>query len=44
MKYVCLVYQEESSADGLSGGTSDATADEMIDHREELRLSGYLIA
>jgi hypothetical protein len=44
MKYLCLVYQEESSADVLPAATSDATADEVFDHREELRISGHLIA
>ena len=44
MKYLCLVYQEETSADGLPKCTCDATADEVFDHREELRISGHLIA
>ncbi len=44
MKYLCLVYQEESSAGGLPESASDGVGDEVIDHRDELRLSGYLIA
>jgi hypothetical protein len=44
MKYLCLVYQEESSGDTLPVGLADATADEVFDYREELRISGHLIA
>ena len=44
MKYLCLVYQEETIADPLPESTCDATTGEVFDHREELRLSGYLIA
>lgn len=43
MKYLCLVYQE-SSAGSLPESLSNETASEVPDHREELRLSGYLIA
>lgn len=44
MKYLCLVYQEESNADALPESTGDTIADEAFDHREELRISGHLLA
>ena len=44
MKYLCLVYEEDSSVDVLPASTSDAMAGEVLDCGEELRLSGHLIA
>jgi hypothetical protein len=43
MKYLCLVYQE-ASGDSVPESTCNDFTGEVIDHREQLRLSGYLIA
>ena len=43
MKYLCLVYQEESSVAAYPDGTCDATEGEALDHCEELKRSGHLI-
>lgn len=44
MKYLCLVHQEEHSLTSVPERTCDAIEGELLDHREELRLSGHLIA
>ena len=44
MKYLCMVYQEESALNALSGNLCDAIVDEVVEYREELRQSGHLIA
>jgi hypothetical protein len=43
MKYLCLVYQEESVGN-VPESTCNDIAVEVNDHREQLKLSGYLIA
>jgi hypothetical protein len=43
MKYLCLVYQEESG-DSVPESACDDIASEVNDHREQLQLNGYLIA
>ena len=43
MKYLCLVYQEESSVDALPESMCEAMEDEAHDHCAELRRSGHLI-
>jgi hypothetical protein len=44
MKYLCLVYQEETKLDTLSESEYDAVANEVLGYREELRQSGHYIA
>ena len=44
MRYLCLVYQDDSSGDALPENMRDAIAGEVLDHGEELGLNGYLIA
>jgi hypothetical protein len=44
MKYLCLVYREETKVATLSESEYDALMREVIDYREELRKSGYSIA
>src|SRR5688572_27288667 len=44
MKYLCLVYQEETKLDALSESEYDAVVSEVRDYREELRQSGHYIA
>ncbi len=39
MKYLCLVYQEETKLDALSKSEYDAVVSEVLDYREELRQS-----
>jgi hypothetical protein len=43
MKYLCLVYQEETKLDALSESEYDAVVSEVLDYREELRQSGHYI-
>jgi hypothetical protein len=43
MKYLCVVYAEETSFDAMSQGEIDALEDESVAHDEELRKSGHLI-
>ena len=44
MKYLCLVYQEETKLDAMSESEYDAVVSETLDYREELRQSGHYIA
>jgi hypothetical protein len=44
MKYLCLVYHEETKVDALSESEYDAIVSEVLDYREELRKSGHYIA
>lgn len=44
MKYLCLVHQEELSVTSVPERTRDAIEGEMLDHSDELGLSGHLIA
>jgi hypothetical protein len=44
MKYLCLVYHEETKVDALSEREYDASVDEVLDYREELRKRGHDIA
>jgi hypothetical protein len=43
MKYLCLVYQEESSDDALPNEAGSAVAGEVFDQCDELLQSGQLI-
>ena len=43
MRYLCLVYQEEATADALPEREHDAIVSEVLDYREELRRSGHYI-
>jgi hypothetical protein len=43
MKYLCLVYHEETKLDVLSDGEYDAFVEEVLDYREELRKSGHYV-
>jgi hypothetical protein len=43
MKYLCLVYHEETKVDALPRSEYDAIVDEVLDYREELRKSGHYI-
>lgn len=44
MKYLCLVYHEETKVDALSESEYDAIVSEVLAYREELRKSGHYIA
>lgn len=44
MKYLCLVYQEETKLEALSESERDAFEREVHAHREELRRGGHYIA
>jgi hypothetical protein len=44
MKYLCLVYHEETKVDALSESEYDAIVSEVLDYREELRKSSHYIA
>ena len=44
MKYLCLVYHEETTLDALPASEYDALVGEVLDYRETLRQSGYYIA
>jgi hypothetical protein len=43
MKYLCLVYVDESTFDGMSQQQLDAIDDEALANDEELRRSGHLV-
>src|SRR5258706_1082328 len=43
MKYLCLVYHEETKVDALPKSEYDAIVSEVLDYREELRKSGHYI-
>jgi hypothetical protein len=43
MKYLCLVYHEETKLDALSDAEYDAFVEEERDYREELRQSGHYV-
>jgi hypothetical protein len=43
MKYLCLVYHEESKVDALPQSEYDAIVSEVLDYREDLRQSGHYI-
>jgi hypothetical protein len=44
MKYLCLVYHEEACIDALPDSEYNAIIDEVLEYREELRVSGHFIA
>ena len=44
MKYVCLVYVEETKLDALSKSELEALVDESLDYDDVLRRSGHYIA
>ncbi len=44
MKYLCLVYHEESKVDALLDEEYEAMMRDVLDYREELRRSGHHIA
>lgn len=44
MKYLCLVYHDETEWDAMSKGEYDALAGEILAYREFLRRSGHLVA
>ncbi len=43
MKYVCLVYVEETKLDALSKSELEALVDESLDYDDVLRRSGHYI-
>jgi hypothetical protein len=43
MKYLCLVYLEETNLDALSPDDSQALVDESLAYDDELRKSGHFI-
>jgi hypothetical protein len=44
MKYLCLVYHEETAVDALPAREYDAIVNEVLAYREDLRQSGHYIA
>ncbi len=44
MKYLCLVYHEESKVEALPESEYAAIVDDVLDYREELRQCGHYIA
>jgi hypothetical protein len=44
MKYLCLVYHEESTIEALPAQEYNSLVDEVLAYREELRESGYYVA
>ncbi len=44
MKYLCLVYHEETKVEALPEDEYAAIVDDVLDYREELRQSGHYIA
>lgn len=44
MKYLCLVYQEESKLDALSQSDFDAMVGAALAYRDDLQRSGHLVA
>jgi len=43
MKYLCLVYHEETTIDALPASEYNAIVDAVLDYREELRRGGHYI-
>jgi hypothetical protein len=43
MKYLCLVYHEETTIDALPKGEYDAIMNDVLAYREELRQGGHYI-
>ncbi|MGI8689772.1 MAG: YciI family protein [Thermomicrobiales bacterium] len=43
MKYLCLVYHEETKIDALPESEYNAIVNEVLDYREELRRGGHYI-
>ncbi|HEX3721900.1 MAG TPA: YciI family protein [Nitrolancea sp.] len=43
MKYLCLVYHEESTIEAMPQSAFDAVVDDVLDYREVLRSSGHYI-
>jgi len=43
MKYLCLVYHEETKVDALPRSDYDGIVDEVLEYRDELRSSGHYI-
>ncbi len=44
MKYLCLVYHEETKVDALPESQYEAIVEEVLDYRDELRRSGHYVA
>ena len=44
MKYLCLVYVEETKLEGLAKGEREKLVDESLDYMEVLRKNGHGIA
>lgn len=44
MKYLCLIYEAESTLDAMSETEYDIMVDEVLAYREELRQSGHYIS
>lgn len=44
MKYLCVVYQNETAVDALPAREYDAIVNAVLDYREELRRAGHYIA
>jgi hypothetical protein len=44
VKYLCLVYHDETRIDALPEREYDAIVSEVLDYREELRRTGHYIA
>jgi len=44
MRYICLVYHDETLLEALPRSEYDALMEEVLDYREELRQSGHYIA
>ena len=44
MKYLCLVYQEETKLESLSDVEYDAIVDENVEYHDELRRSRHYVA
>jgi hypothetical protein len=43
MKYLCLIYHEETKIDALPKGEYDAIMNDVLAYREELRQGGHYI-
>ncbi len=44
MRYLCLVYIDETKLDALSRGEAAALQDECLAYRDDLRTEGYFVA
>jgi len=44
VKYLCLVYHEESKRNTMSREETDAIFDALLEYRDELRQSGHFVA